>query len=302
MIAKPKLIATTKRNPYFIDEERASISLSGGKTSGFMIRQILDAHGGILPSWVKVTFANTGLEMEETLVFVQAMSDNWGFDITWLEIDEAWTEPGKNGKTKRPYTVKVVDFETAARSGEPFAKIIKQHGSLPNPVNRYCSNRMKSRAFKKYLNSIGWSDWSSYLGIRADEHRRGMKMKGKVLEGGEIVLPMMDAGHTIKDVSQFWENNDFDLMLPTHGGVAALGNCSLCFLKNGGKKQSIIRERPDLADWWIEQESLAGQVADGNGRFFRIDQPTYATMKSAARNQVQMFEFDDDEIPCYCGD
>ena len=45
-------------NPYKI-ESPALISFSGGRTSGFMLYQILQAHNGSLPKDVHVTFATT---------------------------------------------------------------------------------------------------------------------------------------------------------------------------------------------------------------------------------------------------
>ena len=47
------------RNPYKI-EGPALISFSGGRTSGFMLKQIIDAHDGVPPEDVHITFANTG--------------------------------------------------------------------------------------------------------------------------------------------------------------------------------------------------------------------------------------------------
>ena len=47
----------------------AYVSFSGGRTSGYMLRKILDAHGGVLPSNVHVIFANTGDELPPTLDF-----------------------------------------------------------------------------------------------------------------------------------------------------------------------------------------------------------------------------------------
>ena len=46
-------------NPYKI-EGPALISFSGGRTSGFMLYHILQAHGGTLPEDYFVVFANTG--------------------------------------------------------------------------------------------------------------------------------------------------------------------------------------------------------------------------------------------------
>ena len=69
----------------YLITEPAAISFSGGRTSGYMLYKILEAHDFNLPHDVKVTFANTGKEMPQTLDFVQACSDNWGVDIVWLE-------------------------------------------------------------------------------------------------------------------------------------------------------------------------------------------------------------------------
>lgn len=49
----------------------AVVSFSGGRTSGYMLWHILDAHGGALPDDVKVVFCNTGKERPETLDFVE---------------------------------------------------------------------------------------------------------------------------------------------------------------------------------------------------------------------------------------
>lgn len=72
------------KSPYFI-EGPALISFSGGRTSAYMLHQILHAHDGELPSDVVVTFANTGKEREETLRFVYECGIRWNCNIHWLE-------------------------------------------------------------------------------------------------------------------------------------------------------------------------------------------------------------------------
>ena len=102
-------------NPYKI-KGPALISFSGGRTSAFMLKQIIDAHGGTLPDDIYVTFANTGKEMPETLDFVQACSEHWGVKVHWLELEMADERP--------VYRTKEVTYETASRDGEPFAALI----------------------------------------------------------------------------------------------------------------------------------------------------------------------------------
>ena len=73
-------------NPYKI-EPPALISFSGGRTSGFMLKQIIDAYEGVLPKDIYAVFANTGKEMPQTLDFVKDCADKWDIDIIWLELD-----------------------------------------------------------------------------------------------------------------------------------------------------------------------------------------------------------------------
>ena len=67
-------------NPYKI-EGPALISFSGGRTSAFMLWNILQAHGGVLPDDIYVTFANTGKEAPETLDFVHEIEQKWDVKI-----------------------------------------------------------------------------------------------------------------------------------------------------------------------------------------------------------------------------
>lgn len=88
-------------------------------------------------------------------------------------------------------------------------------------------------------------------------------------------------------MNEFWSREPFDLDLRPHEG-----NCDLCFLKSVGKRRQIVRDRPDLAAWWIEQERRVGST-------FRKDQPSYAAIAS----QGDLFVGgDSDLIECFCTD
>ncbi len=104
------------------------MSFSGGRTSAFMLKQILDAHGGTLPADVHVCFANTGRELEETLTFVDECSRRWAVPIVWLEYD-----------ADAPHHTRIVDHAIASRDGEPFRAVITARDFLPNPVARFCT-------------------------------------------------------------------------------------------------------------------------------------------------------------------
>ena len=281
------------KSPYFISEP-AAISFSGGRTSAFMLYKILEAHGG-LPDYVKVIFANTGKEMPQTLDFVQRCSDEWGVEIVWLELSEiTMSRRGEDAQSSLAY--RVVDHTTASREGEPFRLLLNESPTIPNAVARMCTKNLKTRVMRFYCDDQGMQRGClTYIGIRGDEQRRALKLHRQKSEGFLCELPLYVDGITVADVGNFWNKQNFDLELPNNNGVTDWGNCDLCFLKGRRKRMSIIQARPELADWWIAAEKFKGQQ-------FRPEEPSYERMKIIATTQGDMFDFDDETIPCFCGD
>lgn len=273
------------KDPFLIDEPTV-ISFSGGRTSAYMLWRVLQSNKG-LPDEAIVCFANTGKEEEATLEFVMDCGVNWNVKINWLEYRN--NEQG----------FEEVTFETASRNGEPFEQLIIKKKYLPNPVTRFCTVEMKIRTIHKFLKSKGWKhnenmDW---VGIRADEPRRSAKIT-------RDRTPLVTAGITAKDVGNFWEKQQFDLMLPNINGKTLHGNCDLCFLKGAGQTLSLIAEKPERAIWWARMETLV-QTSDktfGDGDRFRKDRPSYKQMMNYAQQQSDFFGMDDESISCFCGD
>ncbi len=265
-------------NPYLITGP-ALISFSGGRTSGYMLNEIVQAHGGALPDDVVVAFANTGKEREETLRFVHDCGSRWGVKVNWLE----WRP--------MPERFAVVDYNSAARSGEPFEGLIARRGRLPNPLQRFCSRELKVEPIKAFCLSLGWDRWSNVIGLRYDE---GMRVIRKLAENdnGRLrwtsAMPLSKGKATRADVMAFWAGQDFDLQLRPHEG-----NCDLCFLKSVGNLLSIMRDNPQAAGWWITQEA-------GGKRFERAR--GYADLEREV--QTQPFVpglLDDEEYDVECG-
>lgn len=274
------------------------VSFSGGRTSAYMLRQVLDAnedHGDLM-----VLFANTGKEHPATLDFVQNCSDRWGVPITWLEFrdDDAGFE--------------IVDFASASRQGEPFEALIRKRSYLPNPVTRFCTIDLKIRIIHKYLRSLGLSTEDQPVdmmtGIRADEPRRVVKIRHRKSTSeskhATMIMPLADAGVGVKDVTDFWQAQPFDLMLPTMNGRTLEGNCDLCFLKGAKQVYSIIASDRSKAEWWarMERTAVASTGITGNGALFRFDRPSYQQMLDYSDTQFDMFVELDEAIECFCGD
>jgi len=256
--------------------EPTCISFSGGRTSAYMLWRVLQSNNG-LPDDAKVCFANTGKEDEATLRFVRDVEKHWNVPIVWLEF------------TKKQPKFKVVSYETASRNGEPFAEIIESKQFLPNAVMRFCTGELKILTIERYYKSIGITDFETMVGIRADEPKRIVKMRETKL------LPLVDDKVTQSDVQSFWKANNFDLQINFYDGVTALGNCDLCFMKPMKQIASMIADKPERAVWWANQEKFI------SGKFSK-DRPNYASMLQYSKDQIDMFNKDEEAISCFCGD
>lgn len=237
-------------SPYLLPEGNVQIAFSGGRTSAYMLRQIIDANGG-LPDRVVVAFQNTGREMPQTLDFVREVGARWGVNIVWLEY-----------RAKAPF-FEVVSHNSASRAGEPFDALIRKRKFLPNQHSRFCTQELKVRTGKRYLVSLGWDRWTSATGIRADEPNRLNKPAPK--ERWTIWNPLADAGVSKRDVAAFWSDQPFDLNLPNVNGRCWLGNCDGCFLKSEAHVAAFIREFPEQARWWEDKEAEVASGTTGKG-------------------------------------
>lgn len=226
---------------YLLPEGNVQIAFSGGRSSAYMLHQILEANGD-LPGRVEVTFQNTGREMPETLDFVAEVGRRWGVMITWLEY-----------RPDKPF-FELVGRQGASENGEPFEALIRKKKYLPNQQARFCTIELKVRTAKRYLRSIGWDYWTNCVGIRADEPAR-IKPEGvRFKDRWTVWQPMANAGVSKHDVATFWKQQAFDLGLPNVKGKCWLGNCDGCFLKSEANVAALAREFPDRAAWWESRE------------------------------------------------
>jgi 3'-phosphoadenosine 5'-phosphosulfate sulfotransferase (PAPS reductase)/FAD synthetase len=280
-------------NPYLI-EGPALISFSGGRTSAYMLYQILQAHGGKLPDNVVVAFANTGKEREETLRFVHECGSRWDVKIHWVE----WRR-GKPGYEE-------VGFNSASRDGEPFADLIAWKQRLPNSFERWCTEFLKVKPmFALMRETMGLSpgEFQETIGLRDDEGVRIFKgLEAAERHGRRVVYPLASAKVKKPDIWKFWlgENRDpkhltnplpqgFDL-----GLYPWEGNCTLCFQKGKGIRKRYIRENPSEPAWWIAQE------VSQNGWFDKRD--LVSELVAQVRANPSFFDADDDmEYDVECG-
>jgi 3'-phosphoadenosine 5'-phosphosulfate sulfotransferase (PAPS reductase)/FAD synthetase len=231
-------------SPYLLPPGNVHIAFSGGRTSAYMLHQIIEANGGIPEGRCEITFQNTGREMPQTLDFVNEVQRRWHVMVTWLEYRP--TMP----------LFEVVGYQGASRNGEPFDALIHRKKALPNEAQKWCSAQLKTLTAKRYLVSLGWKSWTNIVGFRADEdHREPFKDKRFATD-----LPLRTAGVTKHDVVRFWKSQDFDLHLPVVRGKTIGGNCDGCFLKGEAAIASLTRDMPERAGWWERHETERGRT------------------------------------------
>ena len=266
-------------NPYKITRPTC-ISMSGGRTSAYMLRQVLDVSRDRLDKDAFVMFANTGKERPETLDFVHECSVRWDVPIVWVEYRHEY------GDKHLRFTE--VTYETASRNGEPFEALIRDKRHLPNPGKRTCTEFLKVRAIEWAMLRRGHEHYDNMVGLRADEPRRVATVRAK---DDPDRCPLYDAGITERDVLAFWKAQPFDLQL-----TSGWSNCDLCFLKRWSIQLRLEQERPGMAQWWADQEAKVGAT-------FRVGR-TYRHLQTYAASQrtLPLFDEPDESLSCACTD
>lgn len=207
--------------------DKIAISFSGGKSSAYMTKMLLDHFRANEPEHqILVIFANTGQEHPETLRFIDQCDREFGFGTVWIE---AVTNPRGVGMGYR-----VVNFEAASRDGSPFEQAIQKYGIF-NKTYPNCTGRLKTEPMNAYLRDHGLEGAQFAVGIRADEIHRA---SGKSMDKG-VFYPLVDAGVTKEDVRDWWATQPFNLNIPEH-----LGNCVWCWKKSNRKLLTIAKSHP----------------------------------------------------------
>lgn len=199
-------------------------------------------------------FANTGLEHEKTLDFVNNCDKEFNLGLYWVE-----TVVHQNERIGSSH--KIVDYNSASRDAKPFEDVIKKYG-IPNKSYPHCTRELKMAPIhsftKKYFRG---EPYKTAIGIRIDEARRVTKQSN----ANGIIYPLIDTWPSDKtDVNIFWEDHHFTLQIQEH-----YGNCVTCWKKSDRKLFTIIDEDPWRFDFFMRMElehGLSGYNAYGTNR------------------------------------
>lgn len=227
------------------------ISFSGGETSALMTWHILNGPLRDQYDDIRIVFANTGEEREETLLFVEQCQNHFGWDVDWIE---AVVHHG----VRKSCTYRFVDYATATRQNAvngPFEQSIQKYG-IPNTKARDCTKNLKQRPIESYCRDhLGWGPPGHYwtaIGIRADEIDRVSDQAEK----RKLVYPLVDNPKTTKPmVNEWWRQQPFRLMLKGYEG-----NCAWCWKKSMRKHITLIRENRNHYWFPYRMERLYNQT------------------------------------------
>lgn len=187
-----------------------------------------------------------GIDFEATLEFVDKCDREFGLQVVWLEAD---VNPEKGKGT----SFKIVDFESASRQGEPFEAVIAKYG-IPNKQFPHCTRELKQLPIRKYMQSLGYSEWITATGIRADEPHR--INRGSDSNFMNAFFPLADLIHVDESfIRNWWDRQYFDLNLKDYQS-----NCDLCWKKSKRKRLTLISENSSVAEWWDRMEQEYGQM------------------------------------------
>jgi len=230
------------------------ISFSGGETSAYMTKWLLENKQDEYN--MVCVYANTGEETEETLEFVDKCDKEFNMNLVWVE-SKVHKEMG-TGTTHR-----IVDFETAARNGEPFEEIISKFG-IPNQAFSHCTRELKLRPIHSYIKrSLGWKKYWTAIGIRADEVDRVSADYKK----NRLYYPLVkDRPMTKPKINFWWSQQPFRLDLKGYQG-----NCKTCWKKSFNKLMTISVENPEYFDTFKRLEKKYGNFIP-EGRNLSKDQ------------------------------
>ena len=139
-----------------------------------------------------------------------------------------------------------------------------RRGFLPSPAMRWCTELLKIRPFEQY---VGDDPVINYVGIRADENRKGYISSKPNLSAK---YPFVEDGITKADVARILEESG--LGFPDYYKWRSRSGCYFCFFQQRIEWVGLLENHPDLYEramqfekeetpsgvryTWVQRESL----------------------------------------------
>ena len=236
--------------------------LSGGRSSLFMVRQLIDH--GYDPV---ILFADTGFEAPGTYDFIRDAVKHWGIKINCIR---AVVGSKGVGNTYEEITVDEIGYRP-----KTFIDHFAKYGTCTiNAKN--CTDRLKGIIMDKWKNDrFGRDGYTTWIGIRADEQRR-LKEQEQQLDAisDRLNKPIKTNIRYLANISDkskseiidWWSHQDFDLTVDEWSG-----NCMFCIHKSPEKLAMAARDNQEAAKDWIEMVKSDSVAVMGRNEWLGTD-------------------------------
>lgn len=172
---------------------------------------------------------------------------------------------------------------------DAFRKLNIKRKAIPNRFRRFCTIELKVKAARRYLRALGILKYDNLIGFRFDEQLR-VKRRKKHWKQVTDIFPLNELKLTKHHVNEYWNNKPYTLEIPP-----ILGNCTLCFNKGKDAVIAILKDYPELAAEWIEDERQ-----NGKHTYFDVSMQTLLNLSKLPKKQLDLFEIQP-AFNCACG-
>ena len=186
---------------------RHVLGISGGKDSAALAIYIKDHYPSISDK-MEYFFTDTGAELKEVYEFIDKLEAYLGKSVKRLS------------------------------SGKSFEHHLMVHNNfLPSPKQRWCTRAMKIKPFENFVKD---DPVISYVGIRADENRKGYISQKPTISA---VFPFIDDGLIREDVFKILENS---VGIPEYYKWRSRSGCYFCFFQRKDEWLGLKEYHPEL--------------------------------------------------------
>ena len=311
----------------------------GFRWRGEIFEELL-SHKAYVPSQFR-RICTASLKLEITRQFLRdwfASKDGipylgHGLDESQVDTDEMHTRHLRSGGgVPKDVFLTKRKFVLSRQTGRPS----QQYRDFSAPANTFDNPSLKGKVFgQKAWFGDGGIEYIAFIGLRGDEQLRAARVEARAsnihanagYEGEHVYMPFTKMHIGREDVNEFWEQQAWNLKLPSNG---ALSNCVYCFLKGVGnlaqvheamevRKKRKVRgfgstiDTPCDIDWWREMERKYGRdleieerertnpdAGDFIGFFGASSRFSYDILATDARNGEGLAQFADAILPCDC--
>lgn len=201
---------------------RHVLGLSGGKDSAALA--IYMAQRDDAPD-MEYYFSDTGKELPEVYAYLDKLETYLGKEIKRLSSER--------------------DFDHYIK--------IKNH-LLPSPQLRWCTRMLKIKPFEDY---IGDDEAISYIGIRADENRKGyISTKHNI----SARYPFIEDNLVRDDIFRILRET---VGIPEYYDWRSRSGCFFCFFQRKDEWVGLLRRHPDLFEKAKEYEKIDAKSGKG---------------------------------------